>query len=97
MNFAQRVLTAMRHEEPDRVPVMGLIMDPATVNQILGREAVDLVGMLRNPEQRAGIQQLLDSDGFWDRTYYDNFSGALEAAIFPSFLAGAPSAIDVVT
>jgi len=81
MNFAERVLTALRHEEPDRVPVMGLIMDPATVNQVLGREAVDLVGMLRNPEQRAGIRQLLDSEGFWDRTYYANFSGALEAAI----------------
>ena len=81
MNFAERVLSAIHHEEPDRVPVMGLIMDPATVNQILGREPVDLVGMLRNPERRAGIRQLLDSEGFWDRTYYANFSGALEAAI----------------
>ena len=81
MNFAERVLAAIHHEEPDRVPVMGLIMDPATVNQILGREPVDLVAMLRNPEQRAGIRQLLDSEGFWERTYYSNFVGALEAAI----------------
>jgi len=35
MDFKERILTAMNHEEPDRVPVMGLIMDPATVNQIL--------------------------------------------------------------
>ena len=39
MNFAERVLSAIHHEEPDRVPVMGLIMDPATVNQILGRRS----------------------------------------------------------
>ena len=32
MHFKERILAAMNHEEPDRVPVMGLVTDPATVN-----------------------------------------------------------------
>ena len=45
MDFKERILTAMNHEEPDRVPVMGLIMDPTTVNQINGKKSIDFVGM----------------------------------------------------
>lgn len=37
MDFKERVLTALNHEEADRVPVMGLIAEPATSNQILGK------------------------------------------------------------
>ena len=58
MDFKERFLTAMNHEEPDRVPVMGLIMDPATVNEILHRRAVDFPGMLRKPFLRGAIRRL---------------------------------------
>jgi uroporphyrinogen-III decarboxylase len=81
MDFKQRFLTAMNHEEPDRVPVMGLIMDPATVNEILRRKAVDFPAMLRKPVLRGAIRRLLNTSWFWDRMYYDNFSGALKGAI----------------
>ena len=81
MDFKQRFLTAMHHEEPDRVPVMGLIMDPATVNQILHKRPVDFPGMLRKPVLRKVVQGLLNSNRYWDRMYYGNFSGALQGAI----------------
>ena len=81
MNFKERFLTALNHEEPDRVPVMGLIMDPATVNEILHRRAVDFPSMLRKPFLRAAIRRLLATNWFWNRMYYDNFSGALDASI----------------
>jgi uroporphyrinogen-III decarboxylase len=81
MDFKERILTAMEHREPDRVPVMGLIMDPATVNQILGRKPTDLVAMLENPETRSSIVDLVNTPSFWEKTYYGNFSGALESAI----------------
>jgi uroporphyrinogen-III decarboxylase len=80
MDFKQRFLTALDHEEPDRVPVMGLIMDQATVNRILGRRAVDFVGMLRKPLLRGATRGLLNTNWFWNRMYHGNFSGALEAA-----------------
>jgi uroporphyrinogen-III decarboxylase len=81
MDFRQRISAAINHEEPDRVPVMGLIMDPATINQILGRESSDFLGMMKKPELRSAIQDLMSTEGFWDKTYYGNFSAALESAI----------------
>jgi uroporphyrinogen decarboxylase len=81
MDFRQRISTAINHEEPDRVPVMGLIMDPATINQILGRETTDFMDMMKKPELRSAIRDLMSTEGFWDKTYYGNFSAALESAI----------------
>jgi uroporphyrinogen-III decarboxylase len=81
MDFKERILAAMEHQEPDRIPVMGLIMDPATVNQILERKPTDLVAMLENPETRDSIKTLLNTNSFWNETYYANFSSALESAI----------------
>ncbi len=81
MNFKERFLTALAHEEPDRVPVMGLIMDPATVNAILGRRAVDIPALLQKPLLRGPLRRLLNSSWFWDRMYYGNSSGAVESAI----------------
>ena len=81
MDFKERFLTAMHHEEPDRVPVMGLIMDPATVNQILHKRPVDFPGMLRKPVLRTAIRKLLNANRYWDRMYHANFSGALQGAI----------------
>jgi uroporphyrinogen-III decarboxylase len=81
MNFKERILTAMNHEEPDQVPVMGLIMDPATVNWILEKKPADFVGMLQKPVLGTQIRSLLNSNRFWNKMYYDNFAGALESAI----------------
>jgi len=81
MNFKERFLTAMNHEEPDQVPVMGLIMDPATVNKILEKKPADFVGMLQKPVLANQIKNLLNSNRFWTKMYYGNTSGAMEAAI----------------
>ena len=81
MNFKERFLTAMNHEEPDQVPVMGLIMDPATVNNILGRKPTDFVGLLHKPLLGYPIKALLNTNWFWNNMYYSNTAGALEGAI----------------
>ncbi len=81
MDFKQRIMTAMNHEEPDRVPVMGLIMDPSTVNQILEKEPVDFVSMIRNPESRDSIKSLMNDDSFWNNTYFSNFADAMTSAL----------------
>lgn len=81
MNFRDRLLTSMNHEEPDQVPVMGLIMDPATVNKVMERKPADFVGLPRKPAAANQVQNLRDSDRFWTRMYCDNAAGALDAAI----------------
>ena len=81
MTFKERILTAMNHEEPDQVPVMGLIMDPATVNQILEKKPANFVGMLQKPVLGNQIKALLNTNRFWNKMYYDNSAGALQGAI----------------
>lgn len=81
MDFKERFLTAMNHEEPDQVPVMGLIMDPATVNGILERKSTDYVGLLRKPVLGPLIKTLLNTNSFWNSMYHSNTAGALEGAI----------------
>ena len=65
MNFRERILAAMEHEEPDRVPVMGLIMDPTTVNLILNKKPVNLVKMLKKPILRILIKTFMNKDNNW--------------------------------
>ena len=81
MHFKERILAAMNHEEPDRVPVMGLVTDPATVNQILGRRPVDFTKLLRKPLVGRALKPLMNREWFWNRTYYGNWRGAVEGAI----------------
>ncbi len=42
MDFKERVLTALNHEEADRVPVTGLIAEPAASNKIPGIPPLDI-------------------------------------------------------
>jgi hypothetical protein len=81
MDFKQRMLTAVNHEEPDRVPVMGLIVDPATVNQVLGKTPADFIGMMQKPVLRTVIKSLMNGNRFWNRFYYGTMAGALESAV----------------
>lgn len=81
MDFKERIMTAMNHEEPDQVPVMGLIMDPSTVNQIMGKEPVDFVAMIKNPDIRDSIKDMMNQDEFWNGTYQSNWNDALESSI----------------
>ena len=61
MDFKERFLTTLNHEEPDRVPVMGLIAEPATSNAILGKPPIDLVSMLANPDMKEQIKEIISS------------------------------------
>ncbi|MBW2273541.1 MAG: hypothetical protein JRG96_09740 [Deltaproteobacteria bacterium] len=81
MDFKERILAAVNHEEPDRVPVMGLVMDQATVNQILGRKPQDFTKWLRKPLVGRALKPLMNTEWFWNRTYYGNWRGAVEGAI----------------
>lgn len=81
MDFKQRFLAAMHHEEPDRVPVMGLILDPATANQALGKTPRDVVAQLRTPVVRHLVKGLMNNRRFWNRGYHRTAADILDAAI----------------
>jgi hypothetical protein len=88
MDFKQRILTTMNHEEPDRVPVMSLILDQATVNEVLGREPVDVIALLKDPAQRGSMIEVLSGDDFWDESYYSVVAGTMESGWKLGFDAG---------
>ena len=79
MDFKERILTAINHEEPDRVPVMGLILDRATSDRVLGKKPADIGSMLSNPELRDEIKDYMNSS--WNDMYYGSWADVLEAAI----------------
>ncbi len=81
MDFRERFLTAMNHEEPDRVPVMGLVMDPATSNIVLNKKPMDFVGMLQKPVLKDLLKGLLNTNWYWNKMFSGNFSDALKSAI----------------
>lgn len=81
MDFRERILTTMNHEEPDRVPVMGLIMDTATVNKIKKKKPVDLANMLKNQKSKYSLMEHLNKNENWNEMYTDNFSEVLECSL----------------
>jgi len=81
MDFKERIMTAMNHGEPDRVPVMGLIVDPATVNKTLGKKPTDLPNLLKKPLLRNLIVRFMNVNRFWQSFYYGNAAGCMESAL----------------
>jgi uroporphyrinogen decarboxylase len=81
MDFKERILTALNHEEPDRVPVMGLIVDPATVNQVLGTRTADFIGLMQKPVLGSLIMALMNTNRLFNRFYYGVGAGTLRSAI----------------
>jgi len=79
MNFKERVLTAMNHEEPDRVPVSGFILSQVTSNQILGKPPADFAAMMANPELRSVVKDIMNST--WPELITSSLADWFEAAI----------------
>lgn len=78
-DFKERVLTALNHAEPDRVPVLGLLIDQTVSNRILGKPPPEVAGMLRSPELKNDMPALVNAT--WNDILYGIFADALEAAI----------------
>jgi uroporphyrinogen decarboxylase len=81
LDFKERILTTMEHQEPDRVPVMGLIMDPTTVNLILEKKPTNIIPQLQKPVLKNIIKSFMNSNRFFYRFYYKNMKNAMEAAL----------------
>ncbi len=61
MDFKERILTTVNHQEPDRIPIMGLIAEPATSNPILGKPAIEMAAMLQDPEMKNVVRDIVIS------------------------------------
>lgn len=71
----------MNHQEPDRVPVMGLMVNPSLVDKILNRETLNFVKLLKKPIIKHIIKFLVNREGFMNKQLAKNFGNCLQAAI----------------
>ena len=78
MDFKERILTTMNHEEPDRVPVAGFL-GPITSSQILGKQPADFAAMMGNPELRSAVKDIMNSS--WPELINSSLADWFEAAI----------------
>jgi hypothetical protein len=85
MNFKERVLTALNHEEPDRVPFAVFILSKITSNKILGKKPMDIAVMLGNAELRSGLKDIMNST--WHEIINSSLADWMEAAIKLGFNA----------
>ena len=78
MDFKERILTTLNHEEPDRVPVAGFILSQVTSNRILGKKTADFAAMLDSAELRSGLKDIMNSS--WHEMINSSLADWMEAA-----------------
>ena len=66
MNFKERILTTMNHEEPDQVPVMSLLNEPAVLNQVEGTKSISYFNYLKKPILKNIMKGFMNWDRFWN-------------------------------
>ncbi len=81
MDFKERLLTTMNHEEPDRVPVMGLIVDASLVDKIQNKKTLNFVNLLKKPILKHVIKFLVNRDSFMNKQLVKNFGNCLQSAM----------------
>ncbi len=80
MDFKQRFLAAINHQEADRVPIMGLIVDAATACNILGKEPANILDVLKADGPKDELVAMLNMPEIWNDTYFEIVSDNIESA-----------------
>jgi len=81
MDFKERILTTMNHEEPDQVPVMGLLCEPSNVSRYTGKGIANYFNYLKKPVLREITQALMNSGWVWTTDYLNLFKKVLKMAV----------------
>ena len=81
MDFKERLLTTFNHEEPDRVPIMGLIIDPTTSNLILDKKPQDLAKLLKRPVLKGIVKTAMNKNGVWYNFFLKQIRDCLDSSI----------------
>ncbi len=81
MNFKERILTTMNHEEPDQVPVMSLLNEPAVLNQVEGTKSVSYFNYLKKPILKNIMKGFMNWDRFWNWEFLNIYKRIAEVSI----------------
>lgn len=70
MDFRERILTTMNHEEPDRVPVMSMLNEPSSAFLYRGKTSTGYFNLLKKPILKEIVRGMMN----WDRVYNWQFT-----------------------
>ncbi len=81
MDLQERFLTTMEHEEPDRVPILGLMMEPSNSFQSKGESSTGFFKYLKPPIIRNVLRWGMNRNWIWNRMYYGVLKQVVEVSI----------------
>ncbi|MHA1232881.1 MAG: uroporphyrinogen decarboxylase family protein [Candidatus Helarchaeota archaeon] len=81
MDFRERILTTFNHEEPDRVPVMSLLMEPSNVSNYTGEKQINYFNYLKKPILKSIIKILMNWDLMWNSNFLSVYSKIVDLNI----------------
>jgi len=81
IDFRERLMTTFNHEEPDRVPIMGLIIDPTTSNLILDKKPQDLAKLLKKPVLKGIVKAAMNRSSVWYNFFLKQIRDCLDSSI----------------
>ncbi len=81
MDFKERILTTIAHEEPDRVPIMSLLNEPAVLNQIENTKSVQYFNYLKKPILRNFMKAFINWDRMWNWDYLNIYMRILNVSV----------------
>lgn len=81
MEFRERILTTMDHEEPDRVPVMSLLNEPSNVFQFLEKASVPYFNYLKKPLLKDLTRVLMNRNWLWNRDFFNVYKKVVDVSI----------------
>ncbi|MHA1651627.1 MAG: uroporphyrinogen decarboxylase family protein [Candidatus Helarchaeota archaeon] len=81
MDFRERILTTMNHEEPDQVPVMSLLNEPAILNQYYGKQTFNYFNYLKKPILKDITKILMNWNWYWNKEYYKIYGDILNVSV----------------
>ncbi|MHA1270895.1 MAG: uroporphyrinogen decarboxylase family protein [Candidatus Helarchaeota archaeon] len=81
MNFRDRILTTFNHEEPDRVPVMSLLMEPSNFTKYTGKVSTNYFKYLQKPLLGKLIKILMNWNWAWNSDFYRIYEKILQVSI----------------
>ncbi|MHA1129291.1 MAG: uroporphyrinogen decarboxylase family protein [Candidatus Helarchaeota archaeon] len=85
MDFKERLLITLNHEEPDRVPVMSLSNEPAVLNQYYGKQSINYFKYLKRPLLKQIIKTFMNWNWYWNKEFFNIYKRIIQMSIEMKF------------
>jgi uroporphyrinogen-III decarboxylase len=81
MDFKERLLTTMNHEEPDRVPVMSLSNEPAVLNQFYKKQNINYFNYMKKPILKQIVKAFMNWNWYWNKEFFNIYKRIVKMSV----------------